>query len=100
MSRRPGATTSKLALGANLVRGVLKGISRPNKYTSISMSNRLGGTEMATIQLRTQVPGPKSQELMRRRNAAVPRGVYHSTPIFVARAEGIVLYVVASRRNV
>src|SRR4029077_422304 len=98
MSRRPGAATSNLALGANLVRGVLKSISRPNKYTSISMSSRLGGTEMATIQLRTQVPGPKSQELMRRRNAAVPRGVYHSTPIFAARAEGVVIEDVDGNR--
>jgi 4-aminobutyrate aminotransferase/(S)-3-amino-2-methylpropionate transaminase len=46
---------------------------------------------MATIQLRTQVPGPKSQDLMRRRNSAVPRGVYHSTPIFAVRAEGVVV---------
>lgn len=43
---------------------------------------------MGAIQLRTAVPGPRSQELMRRRIAAVPRGVYHSTPVFVARAEG------------
>jgi len=46
---------------------------------------------MATIQLRTQIPGPKSRELMRRRDAAVPRGPYHSTPIFAARAEGAVI---------
>jgi 4-aminobutyrate aminotransferase / (S)-3-amino-2-methylpropionate transaminase / 5-aminovalerate transaminase len=43
---------------------------------------------MASIQLRTAIPGPRSQELMRRRNDAVPRGVYHSTPVFAARAEG------------
>ncbi len=46
---------------------------------------------MATIQLRTQIPGPKSQEWMRRRQAAVARGVAHATPIFAARAEGAVL---------
>jgi 4-aminobutyrate aminotransferase/(S)-3-amino-2-methylpropionate transaminase len=46
---------------------------------------------MATIQLRTQIPGPKSRELMKRREAAVPRGPYHSTPIFAARAEGAVI---------
>jgi len=46
---------------------------------------------MPTIQLRTVVPGPKSQDLMRRREAAVPRGVSHATPIFAARAEGAVL---------
>jgi 4-aminobutyrate aminotransferase/(S)-3-amino-2-methylpropionate transaminase len=43
---------------------------------------------MATIQLRTVIPGPKSQELMRRRANAVPRGIYHATPVFAARAEG------------
>src|ERR1700683_2114665 len=43
---------------------------------------------MAAIQLRTAVPGPKSRALMQRRGKAVPRGVYHSTPIFAARAEG------------
>src|SRR5580658_6985318 len=43
---------------------------------------------MPTIQLRTSIPGPKSQELMQRRSRAVPRGIYHATPIFAARAEG------------
>lgn len=46
---------------------------------------------MSTIQLRTPIPGPKSQELMRRREAAVPRGVFHATPIFAQRAEGVTL---------
>src|SRR6202167_2014626 len=46
---------------------------------------------MPTIQLRTPIPGPKSQEWMRRRQAAVARGVGHATPIFAARAEGSVL---------
>ena len=43
---------------------------------------------MGSIQLKTAVPGPRSRELMLRRNAAVPRGVSHSTPVFAARAEG------------
>ena len=46
---------------------------------------------MPLIQLRTSVPGPKSEELMRRREAAVARGVYHATPIFAARAQGATL---------
>jgi 4-aminobutyrate aminotransferase / (S)-3-amino-2-methylpropionate transaminase / 5-aminovalerate transaminase len=46
---------------------------------------------MSTIQIRTEIPGPRSRELMRRREAAVPRGVYSGTPIFVARAEGAVV---------
>jgi 4-aminobutyrate aminotransferase/(S)-3-amino-2-methylpropionate transaminase len=53
---------------------------------------------MATIQLRTAVPGPKSQELMRRRESAVPRGVSHATPIFAARADGAVLEDVDGNR--
>src|SRR5580704_3762572 len=53
---------------------------------------------MPTIQLRTAIPGPKSQKLMRRRQAAVPRGVGHATPIFAARAEGAVLEDVDGNR--
>jgi 4-aminobutyrate aminotransferase / (S)-3-amino-2-methylpropionate transaminase / 5-aminovalerate transaminase len=53
---------------------------------------------MATIQLQTEVPGPKSRELMRRREAAVPRGVSHATPIFAACAEGAVLEDVDGNR--
>ncbi len=44
-----------------------------------------------SIDLKTSIPGPRSQELMRRRTAAVPHGAYHVTPIFVARSEGAVL---------
>src|ERR1700729_2895339 len=46
---------------------------------------------MPTIQLRTPIPGPKSQEWMKRREAAVARGGSHATSIFAARAEGSVL---------
>jgi 4-aminobutyrate aminotransferase / (S)-3-amino-2-methylpropionate transaminase / 5-aminovalerate transaminase len=53
---------------------------------------------MPTIQLRTSVPGPKSQALMKRREAAVPRGIAHGTPIFAARAEGAVLEDVDGNR--
>jgi 4-aminobutyrate aminotransferase/(S)-3-amino-2-methylpropionate transaminase len=43
---------------------------------------------MPFIHLKTSIPGPKSQALMQRRQAAVPRGPYNSTPIFAAKAEG------------
>ncbi len=43
---------------------------------------------MPTIQLRTAIPGPKSKALAERRTKAVPRGLPHATPVYVARAEG------------
>jgi 4-aminobutyrate aminotransferase / (S)-3-amino-2-methylpropionate transaminase / 5-aminovalerate transaminase len=55
---------------------------------------------MATIQLRTPIPGPKSQELMRRRNAAVVNGAFHATPVFVAKAEGAVVEDVDGNRMI
>ena len=46
---------------------------------------------MGAIRLRTVVPGPRSQELHERREQAVPRGLSHATPIYVAKAEGALL---------
>jgi 4-aminobutyrate aminotransferase / (S)-3-amino-2-methylpropionate transaminase / 5-aminovalerate transaminase len=42
---------------------------------------------MSSIQLRTQIPGPKSRALAARRDAAVPRGLSHATPVYVAHAQ-------------
>ena len=42
---------------------------------------------MSTIRLLTQIPGPKSKALSERRAKAVPRGLSHGTPIYVAKAE-------------
>jgi 4-aminobutyrate aminotransferase / (S)-3-amino-2-methylpropionate transaminase / 5-aminovalerate transaminase len=55
---------------------------------------------MSTIQLRTSIPGPRSQALMRRRNAAVPKAAYHATPLFVAKAEGAVIEDVDGNRMI
>jgi 4-aminobutyrate aminotransferase/(S)-3-amino-2-methylpropionate transaminase len=46
---------------------------------------------MKSIQLRTEIPGPNSRALMKRREAAVPRGPSHATPVFTARAEGALI---------
>src|SRR5262249_13209712 len=43
---------------------------------------------MGLIRLRTELPGPESRALMRRRDAAVPRGLAHSVPVFAAAADG------------
>src|ERR1700675_1288027 len=42
---------------------------------------------MSTIQLRTPIPARNSQALAARRAKAVPRGLSHGTPIYVAKAE-------------
>lgn len=41
-----------------------------------------------TVSIVTPVPGPKSRELLVRREAIVPRGVGNVAPIFAARAHG------------
>ena len=43
---------------------------------------------MKTIQMRTEIPGPKSRALLARREAAIPRGPQLVTPIFAAKSEG------------
>ena len=42
---------------------------------------------MAVIQIKTSIPGPNSRALAERRDAAVPRGLSHATPVYVARAQ-------------
>ena len=53
---------------------------------------------MSSIQLRTPIPGPRSQALMKRRDAAVVRAAFHATPVFVAKAEGAVIEDVDGNR--
>jgi 4-aminobutyrate aminotransferase/(S)-3-amino-2-methylpropionate transaminase len=53
---------------------------------------------MKTIQIRTEIPGPRSRALMARRDAAVARGTYHATPLFAANAEGAVIEDVDGNR--
>lgn len=38
------------------------------------------------------IPGPRSNQLMSRRNAVIPKGLSHATPIFVERAEGATVW--------
>jgi 4-aminobutyrate aminotransferase/(S)-3-amino-2-methylpropionate transaminase len=53
---------------------------------------------MPAIELRTEIPGPRSRALMERRQAAVPRGAYHATPVFVESAHGALLVDVDGNR--
>jgi 4-aminobutyrate aminotransferase / (S)-3-amino-2-methylpropionate transaminase / 5-aminovalerate transaminase len=43
---------------------------------------------MSTIKLVTEIPGPRSRAVMTRREAVVPRGIFHATPIVAASASG------------
>jgi 4-aminobutyrate aminotransferase / (S)-3-amino-2-methylpropionate transaminase / 5-aminovalerate transaminase len=53
---------------------------------------------MRTIQIRTEIPGPKSRALLARREAAIPRGPSLVTGIFAARAEGATIEDVDGNR--
>jgi 4-aminobutyrate aminotransferase/(S)-3-amino-2-methylpropionate transaminase len=46
---------------------------------------------MAHIKIKAPIPGPRSQELMRRRLQAVARGPFHSTPVFIQSASGALI---------
>ncbi|WP_126427716.1 4-aminobutyrate--2-oxoglutarate transaminase [Brevibacillus marinus] len=43
------------------------------------------------IRLNTPVPGPQAQELLKRKEASVPRGPFTTAPTFVVKAEGALL---------
>lgn len=49
-------------------------------------------TATRSIVLKTAVPGPRSRALLERRQAAVPRGIAMTTPLFIERAEGALLH--------
>ena len=55
---------------------------------------------MATIELKTRIPGPKSKALAERRNQAVARGLSIATPVYVAKANGAILEDVDGNRYI
>jgi 4-aminobutyrate aminotransferase / (S)-3-amino-2-methylpropionate transaminase / 5-aminovalerate transaminase len=62
------------------------------------MKKYLSAPMAGIIEIRTEIPGPKSRALMARRAAAVPRGVPSVTPIAIAHAEGAVVTDVDGNR--
>ncbi|MBI4026283.1 MAG: 4-aminobutyrate--2-oxoglutarate transaminase [Verrucomicrobia bacterium] len=46
---------------------------------------------MRSILLRTRIPGPNSQRLLRERERQIPRAVFQVAPVFVAHAHGAVV---------
>ena len=57
------------------------------------------GTVRTDAQARA-VPGPRGRELLERRQRAVPRGVWNTTPLFCARAEGAEVWDVDGNRYI
>lgn len=47
---------------------------------------------MPSINLVSEIPGPKSKILMERRVKAVPKGPFHVTPLFVEKAVGALIH--------
>jgi 4-aminobutyrate aminotransferase/(S)-3-amino-2-methylpropionate transaminase len=47
---------------------------------------------MRSIQLKTEIPGPKSRDLLARRVAAVPNGLGKATDVVIDRAEGALVH--------
>jgi 4-aminobutyrate aminotransferase/(S)-3-amino-2-methylpropionate transaminase len=56
-----------------------------------------GGLEQER-KLRTEIPGPRSKELLERRLAAVPPAVFNTVPIFAQRASGAIVEDVDGNR--
>ena len=56
------------------------------------------GINDMSIVIKTKIPGPKSLALMQQRQAAVARGPFHVTPIFISKAEGAVIEDVDGNR--
>ena len=53
---------------------------------------------MASIQLQTEIPGPRSRELFAARQQHVAAGPFHTTPVVAAHAEGAVITDVDGNR--
>jgi len=56
------------------------------------MTDTAVATPSSSIVLVTEIPGPRSRSLWARREKATPRGLAHTAPIFVDRAEGALLH--------
>src|SRR5208282_1228528 len=81
------------ALGNRRVSGNQAGVRQPGRSTDRMVL-------MGAIQLRTSIPGPASKDLWRRRREAVPAGIYHAAPVFIARSEGALVEDVDGNRMI
>jgi 4-aminobutyrate aminotransferase/(S)-3-amino-2-methylpropionate transaminase len=60
---------------------------QPSNYNN-RKANRPQKVTMPAIRIQTDLPGPKSKAWLDRRAAAIPRGVYAGTPLFIRSASG------------
>ncbi len=65
----------------------VEGAVRPPAHVSPTKESA-----MSSIQLRTDVPGPRSKALLARRMSAVPNGLGKATDVVVERAEGALVH--------
>jgi 4-aminobutyrate aminotransferase/(S)-3-amino-2-methylpropionate transaminase len=49
------------------------------------------GARGRSIVLKTEVPGPRSRELMDQRWKAIPQGAHNATPVFMVRGQGVMI---------
>src|SRR5215472_16843560 len=63
-------------------------VSTASVRRSTSVEEGMTTALTRSIHLRTEIPGPRSRELVARREAAVPLGLYKAHQIAVERAEG------------
>jgi 4-aminobutyrate aminotransferase/(S)-3-amino-2-methylpropionate transaminase len=54
----------------------------------ILRDSAVGPRSVPTISVRTAIPGPASRACASRAEAAIPRGVYHASPVYIERASG------------
>src|SRR5665213_4591661 len=68
-------------------------VPRPDRFEAVASSGN-AGVESPIAQARrliTEVPGPRSRQLMSRRHAAVSPGVSSSLPIYIEAASGAIV---------
>jgi 4-aminobutyrate aminotransferase/(S)-3-amino-2-methylpropionate transaminase len=70
--------------------------SRPpgpgRRFRLLPLAPDTGGVEIPQERrLATEIPGPRSRDLMARRSAAIPKAVFNTVPVFVDAASGAIV---------
>ena len=89
-TRKAGASSLNLALPHSPHRGDIKDAQKQVKIEHIHFK-LLRDAIMSTINLITEVPGPKSRAIAARREAATPRGAAKASSIVITEAQGAAL---------